>query len=872
MQKHTGLNKSEVEKARKKYGFNEIEEINKISWRGILFRQIRSNFIIYFLLVAMFLSFFVGKSITGYVILCVILVVIMTGFFQEYKAEKSIEKLKKMVTPVSLVIRGGIEQEIATREIVPGDILVLHTGERIPADCVVLSEKDLLLNESILSGEAEEIKKYACKDLKKYNENNILYSGSFIVNGKAVAKVISIGMKTKFGKIASLISEAEKELPLQRKVNTISKYMVFLGILMAVLTGGAVWLQSSFSTEIIILAIAIAVSAFPEGFPVVLITTLSKGVYDMAKKNVIVNRMSIIETLGETTVICSDKTGTITKGEMMVRKIFSDKKNFEVSGVGYGLKGEFLLNSKKINPLEDNVLKKLLKASVACNDSIIKKKEKEFEVIGSPTESSLLVLASKAGLYKEDIPERIDEIPFSSERKTMSVLLKEDKKYILYSKGAFERVLEKCDYVQRNEGVFRLLKRDKERLIRENAKMTSKGLRTLSLAYKEIDKKKMDSEKGLVFLGIVGIEDAPREGIQEAIMICREAGIKTKMITGDDKETAIAIAKQINLDKGKVLEGYELDKFSDRELYKVVKETVVFARVNPEHKLRIVKALKEHGEIVTMTGDGVNDAPALKEAHIGVAMGKNGTDVSRSAADLTLKDDNFVTLVDAVREGRTIFKNIRKFVTYQLSCNYAELFILFIGVLLVPFLGWPIPLLLALQILFMNLVTDNLPAITLGLNKSSADIMDEKPRKDKEILNKPFFNFLLISGSLMAIFVLVIFYVVFNILGQEATDARTTVLLTLIFLEIAAAFNFRSFRKTTLNRSPLVNPYLALASTISLIATALIIYTPLNKFFGTSPIPLIDWIISFGISLVFLFIFDIFKKFNNKKKWLDLGA
>jgi len=426
--------------------------------------------------------------------------------------------------------------------------------------------------------------------------------------------------------------------------------------------------------------------------------------------------------------------------------------------------------------------------------------------------------------------------------------------------------------VQRNEGVFRLLKRDKERLIRENAKMTSKGLRTLSLAYKEIDKKKMDSEKGLVFLGIVGIEDAPREGIQEAIMICREAGIKTKMITGDDKETAIAIAKQINLDKGKVLEGYELDKFNDRELYKVVKETVVFARVNPEHKLRIVKALKEHGEIVTMTGDGVNDAPALKEAHIGVAMGKNGTDVSRSAADLTLKDDNFVTLVDAVREGRTIFKNIRKFVTYQLSCNYAELFILFIGVLLVPFLGWPIPLLLALQILFMNLVTDNLPAITLGLNKSSADIMDEKPRKDKEILNKPFFNFLLISGSLMAIFVLVSFYVVFNILGQEATDARTTVLLTLIFLEIAAAFNFRSFRKTTLNRSPLVNPYLALASTISLIATALIIYTPLNKFFGTSPIPLIDWIISFGISLVFLFIFDIFKKFNNKKKWLDLGA
>jgi Ca2+-transporting ATPase len=871
-----GLTEKEAKKNLDKYGFNEIKEIGKISPLQILIRQVKSNFIIYLLLVAMILSFFVGKSITAYVILAVILAVILTGFFQEYKAEKAVEKLKEMIMPISIVIREGVQKEILTKEIVPEDILILRTGEKIPADCIILSDKNLLVNEAVLTGESDEVSKSAAKDLNNPSKENLLFAGSFIVNGKCTAKVIHTGMDTKFGKIAALISGAEKELPLQKKVNSISKYMALIGVMMALLTGFAILIQSEITNEllveILILTIAIAVSAFPEGFPVVLITTLSAGAYRMAQKNAIVNRMSIIETLGETTIICTDKTGTITKGEMTVRKIFLNNNLIEVTGEGYEGNGEFLLNKKKLIPSSYKPLNIFLKTAVNCNDANIKRtgEDKIFHISGAPTEAALLVMSSKADVYSEDFNERIDEIPFSSERKMMSVLCKEENKKFIYTKGALEFILKKCKYIQREDGVFRLLERDKQRILNEKKNMASDSLRTLSFAYKETNSKNLkdSDEDDLIFLGIVGMEDPPRKGVKEALIHCERAGIKIKMITGDDKETAISIAKQIGLKSEKVVDGSEIDELSDKDFFKIVRQAVIFSRVKPEHKLRIVHALKEHGEIITMTGDGVNDAPALKEAHIGVAMGKNGTDVSKSVADLTLKDDNFVTLVDAIKEGRTIFNNIRKFVTYQLSCNYAELMILFVGVLLVPVFGWPFPLLLALQILFMNIVTDNLPAITLGLNHSSEDIMEEKPRKNTNILNKRLFLTLIIAGTLMAVFVLSTFYFTFNILGQTTKDARTTALLALIVLEIAGAFNFRSFRKTTLNRSPLVNPYLAIASLISLIATFLIIYTPLNKIFETIPLPLLDWIIALGFGLLLILIFDIFKIINNKKNIL----
>jgi len=870
--KEEGLTTKEALKRLQQYGYNEIKQYAIVSPFKILLRQVKNNFVVYLLCVAMLISFFVGKTITGYVLIAVIGIVIFVGFIQEYRAEKAIQALKGMLTPISTVIRDGKEKEIPSREIVPGDLIVLRSGEKVPADAVIIEEKDLLVNESVLTGEANEVEKKAAKDPKSYSDENMVFMGSFVMNGKCKAKVIHTGMNTKFGQIAGMISVAEKELPLQKKINRIAKYMVIVAIIFSILTGLLIIFRSENVpiVEVLILIIALSVSAFPEGLPVVLITALSFGAYRMAKRNAIVNRISIIETLGETTVICTDKTGTITKGEMTARKIFFDNKITTITGTGYEARGDFFIGHEKINPNKEPVLDLLLKASVLCNDSRIERtgEDKVYQVCGNPTEGALLIMAAKANIFREDLKfMTIEEIPFSPERKMMSVLCKLETKKYVFSKGAPEILLEKCKYIKRYNGIFTLTKKERKKILAINKEMTSKTLRTLAIAYKEKNFKPL--EKDLVFLGIVAMEDAPREEVKEAISLCKKAGIKVKMITGDNKETAIAIGKQIGL-IGKVLEGKELDTMTDDELSRVIEDVVIFARTRPEHKLRIVKALKANNEIVAMTGDGVNDAPALKEAHIGIAMGKGGTDVTREVADLTLKDNNFATIVTAIKEGRTIFNNIRKFTSYQLSVNYAELAILFAGVLLAPRFGWIIPILLPLQILFMNLVTDDLPAITLALNKPSPDIMLEKPRKKREILNKDLIIWMVISAALVSALTLASFFVSFNLLKQNPDTARTTALLTLIIVEIANAFNFRSFRKGTLTRSPLVNKYLVYASIISIFATILIVYTGLNKIFETAPVGWIGWAMALASAFIIIAFLDILKIINNKKQFLKL--
>ena len=872
-----GLTEKEAKKRLEQYGLNEIKDTSVISPLKILFRQVKNNLVIYLLVIAVIISFFVGESITAYVILAVIIIVITTGFVQEYRSEKVINSLKNMLTPVSIVIRDEKEIEIPSKEIVPGDMLILRNGEKIPADCIVFEEKDLEIDESILTGESREVKKESIISEKSYSEKNMIFMGCFIINGKCIAKAVHTGMNTKFGKIAGMISTAEKELPLQKKVNNISKFMIIVAIVFSLVMGIAILFGKPFSENLffdtLVLMIALAVSAFPEGFPVVLTTSLSAGAYKMAKHNAIVNRMSIIETLGETTVICSDKTGTITKGEMTVKKIFQDNFLVDVSGTGYEGHGDFLINNKKLSLEKQDVLSNIFKCAVLCNDSKIKRTgdDKIFHIIGTPTEASLLVMAAKADIYQEDLKfKRIEEIPFNSERKIMSVLCELDNGKFVYSKGALEVLLKKCRRIQRNNGIFTLTEKERKRILENNKEMTSDCLRTLAFAFKQVKTFSKDYfEEDLVFIGIIGIEDPPREEVRESIQLCLKSGIKVKMITGDNRETALAISKKIGL-SGKIMEGYELDKISEEELSKIVSQISIFARVKPEHKLKIVKALKMNGEIVTMTGDGVNDAPALKEAHIGVAMGKNGTDVSRSVADLTLKDDNFATIVYAIREGRTIFKNIRKFVSYQLSCNWAELTILFMGVLLSPFLGWQIPLLLAIQILFMNLVTDDLPAITLSVTPQSKDVMEEKPRKKREILNKSLIIWFTIAGLSMAAITLAVFYITFNILNQDFIYARTTALLTLILLEIANAYNFMSFRQRVNFESLRVNKYLSYASIISIAATLLIIYSPLNKVFETAPIGFVDWIIVIAASLMIIVIFDFLKRINEKREFFKL--
>lgn len=872
-----GLSENEAKKSLEKNGSNEIKDVSKNSPLKIFLRQIKNNFTLYLLVVATIISFIVGKPITAYAIIAVIILVVTLGFFQEYRAERVIDSLKDMLVPVSIVIRDGKEREILSKEIVPGDILVLRSGEKIPADCIILEEKELLVNESILTGEAKEVSKIAPKNEKKYSDENILFMGSFVINGKCLAKVTATGMKTKFGQISHMISTAEKDLPLQNKINKILKFMIIVGIIFAVLTGAINILSHPINNELLIesliLIIALCISSFPEGFPVVLITSLSAGAYRMAKNNAIVNRMSIIETLGETTIICSGKTGTITKGEMTVRKIFYDNKFIDISGVGYEGNGDFISSGKKIKPLEDSVLKNLINCSVLCNDSKIERtgEDQIFMPIGTPTEAALLVMAAKSAVHKDDLKiTRLEEIPFNSERKIMTVLCKDGRENYVYSKGAPEMLIEKCKHVQRYNGVFTLTQKEKERILEMNKVMTSESLRTIALAYKKVSNLEKDHfEEDLILLGITGMEDPPKEGVVESISLCIRSGIKVKMITGDNRETAISIANKVGI-YGKIMEGYELEEIDEKKLSKIVLDIAIFARVKPEHKLKIVKALKLIGEIVTMTGDGVNDAPALKEAHIGVAMGKSGTDVSRSVADLTLKDDHFSTIVTAVKEGRLVFKNIRKFVTYQLSCNFSELLILFVGALLAPLIGWQIPILLALQILFMNLVTDDLPAITLGLTPTSDSIMEEKPRKRKEILNKYLIMWLTITGAIMAVIVLFTMYITFNVFGQNFEHARTTALLTLVMLEIANAYNFISLSKMVSPKVIFANKYLTFASIISIIATIVIIYSPINKIFGTVPIGISEWLISIILSIFIILAVNLLKGINEKREIFKL--
>lgn len=934
-QRYAGLTQAQAQSQLANYGLNQIKESNKTSPLKILLRQIKGNFVIYLLAVSSIISFAVGKIETTYALVAVVIVVVVFGFIQEYKAEKATQALKNMLTQFSTVIRDGKEREVESTLLVPDDILLLRTGDKVPADCVVLEHKSLTVNESVLTGESKEIEK---------SVGDEVYMGSFVVGGHCVVRVVRTSMSTKFGKIASLISSADKELTLQKKVNKIGKYTVVAGLIMAIATGLLMFSRNPSTdwenlTGILILVVALAVSSFPEGLPVVLTTTLAVGAGRMAKQNAIVNRMGVIETLGEVTVICSDKTGTITTGQMTVKQVFCGSGIYDVGGAGFNLDGEIVrrpiesnadsgdgsathlpslsprpafggsakslgegLSADQINSVVNMSpeLKRLLTCAVTCNDAKIEKTEEnsDIKVAGSPTEGALLVLAGKAGLYKEDVEtERLEEIPFSSERKMMSVAVKDiesqEDGILVYSKGAPEILLEKSAFIAKNGQEIPLDESTKNEIRTLVDEMSGKAYRTLALAYKKIgphpvanhphnsliarlfgkikqtlgDGATADNlmkeqlfqlESDLIFVGLLAMEDPPRDEVKQAIQTAKLAGIEVKMITGDNVETAISVGRQIGL-AGKAVEGWQLDELSNEGLRQLANETVVFARVRPEHKIRIVKALKDLGHIVAMTGDGVNDAPALKESHVGIAMGKNGTDVSRATADITLKDDNFATIISAVREGRGVFNNIQKFVTYQLACNFAELMVLFFGVLLAPTFGWQIPIITALQILFMNLVTDSLPAITLGFNPTSPDIMLAKPRAKSGIINRFTIGTLVFAGGLMGFLTLVAQYFSFNFWGHNAGISATTTLLALICVEIITAYTFRSFRKPALSRSPLINKPLVYATTASLLASVAIVYTPLNKFFETVSVSYKSWLLVLGLSLLATVIFDLAK-------------
>jgi len=869
-----GLTTEQASQKLKEFGFNEIREVKKNTPLMILLRQVKKNYILYLLFAAAVMSLFVGKSVTAYTIFAVIVAIILAGFIQEYRAEKAIESLKNMLMPMSRAMRNGKEVEIPASEIVPGDIIVLRTGEKVPADGVVLQESEVRLDEAVLTGESKEIKKIGTKDLDSVSDEHKVFMGSFVVSGKCTVQITHTGMNTKFGEIAGMVSTAEKALPLQGKINKISAYMVGVAVFISVLTGFLLFyraetINAEFLTATFVFLIALAVSAFPEGFPVVLTTTLAVGAKRMAKKNAIVNRMSVIESLGEVTVICTDKTGTVTTGEMTVRKIIMDSHVLSVTGSGYDDNGEFSKDGKSVKLDDNEEFKRLIDCAVLCNDSRIESIETahKYRVHGSSTEGALLIMAAKHRVYTEDMHvERVEDFPFTSERKMMSVLIKKGETQTVYAKGAPEVILSKCAYMIDNNKKVKITPELKEQLLKENRQLTSKALRTLAFAFKDGGHDKKYTEDDLIFVGITGMEDPPREEVADAIALCKRAGIKIKLITGDSRDTAVAVAKEVGIE-GEIIDGERLDQITDEELRDEVSKLAIFVRVKPEHKLRIVKALKENNEVVAMTGDGVNDAPALKEAHIGIAMGIKGTDVSRSVSDIILKDDNFITIVSAIIEGRTIFSNIRKFVSYQLSCNFAELSILFIGVLIAPVLGWDVPILLAIQILFMNLVTADFPALTLGFNPSSRDVLRRKIR-NTQIIDVRVAGVIIATGILMCVSTLLVYYLLFNVWGASSEYARTVALSTLIMIEVTIAFAFRSFRKLVLNRSPFVNKYLMMASLGSLVITLAIIYTPLNIVFETIPIGLAGWIVAVLVAGLLVIITDIGKIIDKKIHFL----
>ncbi len=850
-----GLTNQEAQRRLKQYGYNKLIEKKKRTALKILLEQFASPLVI-LLIIATAISAFLELLTDAIAIGLIIVINALLGFYQEYKAEKAIEALKKYTVSKVLIIRNNETIQEDAENIVPGDIVLLEEGSRIPADLRLIETINLETDEASLTGESTPIEKITdpIKDAPVADRKNMAFLGTLVSYGRGKGIVVSTGMLTEFGKIASLVQEAEEPTPLQRKLKKFSKQ---LGILIAVIAA-VIFVVGYFRQiehiELLLTSISLAVAAVPEGLPAVTTITLSIGVQRLSKKNSIMKRLAAVEALGSVTVIAADKTGTMTSNEMTVKKIWAAHKIIDVTGTGFNPEGKFLLNKQEIDPKNEGALENLMKIGELCNDSILKH-DKDWHIIGDPTEGALRVLTIKAGL-KYDY-KRLDEIPFSSERKKMTTVYNIKEENIAFSKGGPEIVLEMCDKIYPNRT---LDKEDKEKILKAFAEFAQNGLRVLGFAYKHLPAKyeKNKIEEHMTFVGLSGMIDPARKETIESIKLCKEAGIRTIMITGDHVLTAKAVAKEVGI-IGEALSGEEIDKLSDKELSNKLDIVNVFARISPEHKRRIVDLLRQKGHVASVTGDGVNDAPALKKADIGVAMGIKGTDVSKEAADMILLDDNFATIVKAIEEGRGIYDNIKKFVRFLLSANFGEVMIISLAM----FLALPLPL-LPIHLLWINLVTDGFPALALGVDPKEKDIMKRKPRDPKEGILSRSWVFIFAVAILSTIAALSTF-----ILGlpDGIEKARTMALTTVIFFELFLVFNVRSEEKGFFRMNPLENKKLLVAVIASIILQLLVIYLPfLEPLFKTDPLSLNEWmIVLFFSSFAFLALPEIFiKKLGSK--------
>jgi len=832
-----GLSIEEAQKRLERYGKNALPEGKKKTLWNRLAEQLLDPMII-LLMVASVISIFVGELVDAIAIIVIVVLNAIIGIYQEYKAESALEALKTLTTPHTRVIRDGAIVEITVDEIVPGDIVVLEAGDKVPADIYILEAFGLMVDESILTGESHPVMKSpgtVGEDTALADRKNMLYMGTSVVKGRAKGVVVATGPATELGKIAtSLASMEEEKTPLQKKMAEFSKKLslITLGIVAIVFALGLyrAWGSGGNMFQMILdqfmVAVSLAVAAVPEGLPAVMTLVLAIGVIDMAAENAIVKKLAAVETLGSTTHICTDKTGTLTQNEMTVRYVHTPSGGFhKVKGEGYAPKGE--IENANVPEMEW-----ILKISALCNDAHLRKDESgAYGIVGDPTEGALVVLAYKGGIDVQSIREtcpRVGEIPFDSDRKMMTTIHECDSKYYAMSKGATESILAVASYIQVGKEIRPITDGDRKKIIETANSMAKQALRVLAFAYKEMSEPDEEhAEEDLVFVGLVGMIDPPRPEVPGAIKLCKTAGIKVAMVTGDNPITAMAIAREIGLvedhEDGTYITGAELEKMSDEELRKVVKNTKVFARVSPEHKLRIVKALKYHKEIVAMTGDGVNDAPALKMADIGVSMGLRGTEVAKEAADLILLDDNFATITKAVRRGRIIYDNIRKFVQFLLSCNLGEVAIVFLAELF----GWGSPF-RPIHLLFLNLLTDSFPALALGMEGPEKDVMERPPRDPNEPLLDRKMTFLMLTTAVfITVAVLSEYYLVKYVWQFPHDVAQTSALATLVIAEVVRGFAARSEKEWILFTPKMFsNKYMNWAVFISIALLLLAMYLP----------------------------------------------
>ncbi|GAB6182544.1 cation-translocating P-type ATPase [Thermodesulfovibrio hydrogeniphilus] len=870
-----GLTSEEAEKRIKIYGKNILGEDEKISKIKMFLRQFTSP-LIYILIIAGIITLFLKEYIDAGVIFAVVILNAIIGYIQEYKAEQSMRALKKMLIPWAKVIRDGVEREINSEELVPGDVVVLYSGIRVPADIRLIHTVELKIDESILTGESLPAEKHhhTIKEegLTYGDQRNMAFKGTIVVSGRAKGVVVATGMNTVFGKIAKSIKEAETvKAPLQEKftkfANTIG-IVILLACLFLFIAG---FIAGESIKTMFMTAVAAAVAAIPEGLPVVVTITLAVGVARMAKHHAIIRKLHAVETLGSTTVIGSDKTGTLTKNEMTVKLIFDGKNIYEVEGSGYEPKGKILNNGIPIEPLKHKELIEVLRIGLLCNESSLYKENGDYKVQGDPTEGALIVSAMKAGLNPEEEKEKYRQvaiIPFESERGYMATLHSYRGKKYLFLKGAPERLLPLCI----KDSYGKALDNEKVYEISEN--FAKKGLRVLAFAYREVSEdveeisckeiEKCDTITGLIFAGLQGMIDPPRPEVIEAINGCKRAGIRVIMITGDHAVTAKAIGQMLGIsdEKSKVLTGKELEKMSDEELFQKVKEVSVYARVSPQHKFRIVEQLKRHGEIVAVTGDGVNDAAALKAAHIGIAMGKSGTDVAKEASDMVLTDDNFASIFHAVKEGRIVFDNIRKVTFFLIPTGLASI----LSIAMAIFFGLPIPYVPA-QILWINLVTNGLQTLALAFEPGEKDVLTRPPRSPKKgIMSRLLIERTVIVGTLISIGTIVAFIYELH-LGASIEKARTMAVTTMVFFQFFQAWNSRSEYESIFRINPLSNPFLFFGLVASTIAQLAFIYSPLFQWiFRTEPILLSEWLKIIPLALSVVLVVEIDKWIRRRKR------